>query len=111
MKERLQREFMEIRPFQSVFKIVQSPNTRTDAWHGARNFANSPKFKSSVTTRAEYQEYGSEYFKEHYASNRYFPTPSPDVVTEPAPTQPDDNTAANNDDNSETKVEETQPTD
>lgn len=111
LKERLTRELTAIRPFESIFRIVQSPNTRTDAWHGARKFANSPKFRSSVTTRAEYMEYGCEYFKEHYAGNLYFPTPSPVVVGEPAQTQPDDNiTATTNDDNNEVKVEETQPT-
>lgn len=91
---------MQIRPFQSVFKIIQSPNTQTDAWQGAKSFANSPKFKSYSTTRADYMEYGSEYFQEHYASNLYFATPAPIVVSETAQTQqPGDATNASNNDN------------
>lgn len=96
----------QIRPYQSIFKIIQTSNTHVDAWQGARNFANSPKSKSSATTKADYMEYGSEYFKEHYASNRYFPTPAPIVTAEHIHMQADDNTTTPNNDSIQTKVDE-----
>lgn len=52
-----------------------SENPILDAWYGARKFALSPLFTTRSITRAEYEEKGGEYLKEHWASNRYFPTP------------------------------------
>lgn len=106
LKERINREMTQIRPYQTVFKIIQTSNTHVDAWQGARNFANSPKFKSSATTKADYMEHGSEYFKENYASNRYFPTPAPIVTVEQINMQTDDNTAMSNNDSNQAKLDE-----
>lgn len=79
IKQRLTKELMEMRPFQSTFNITMAGNASMDAWQGARQFASSPEnLKQFQITRATYEEYGGEYVKEYFASNRYFPTP--DVV-------------------------------
>lgn len=75
--ERLNKELMEIRPFQSTFATKLAKDPSLDAWNGARKFAttagNLSKFQ---ITRGDYNEKGGEYIEEHYASNSYFPTPA-----------------------------------
>lgn len=93
LKERLNREMMQIRPFQSAYNIVIAQNVHLNAWHGARDFANSSNFNDYLTTKSDYSEYGGEYFKEHYASNKYFPTPA--VINEPSQTSAEADSANN----------------
>lgn len=82
LKERLDKELMEIRPFQSTFKVKLARDPSLDAWNGARKFAaSSSNLQSYSITRSEYDEFGGEYVKEYYASNRYFPTPSVAAVS------------------------------
>ena len=51
-------------------------NPVLDAWNGARKWARSLNNLQAVSvTREEYDEKGGEYLKEHFASNRYVPTP------------------------------------
>ncbi|KAH8414113.1 hypothetical protein KR222_007304 [Zaprionus bogoriensis] len=71
LKERLSKELLEMRPFQSSFAIYESNDPTLSAWLGACLEAK----ETSLTTRAQYQELGSEYFREHSASNLYYPTP------------------------------------
>lgn len=66
---------MQIRPFQTAYNVVAAKNLNLNAWHGARDLAISSNFKEYLTTKNDYLEYGGEYLKEHYASNRYFSTP------------------------------------
>lgn len=73
----------QIRPFQSAYCVIAAENTNLDGWHGARDFARSNDFSNYLTTKSEYEEYGGEYFREHYASNKYFPTPAPIAVPTP----------------------------
>lgn len=75
-KQRLEHELLAMRPFQSPFNVSIAKNPILDAWYGARKFSLSPLLTSSSITRAEYEEKGGEYLKEHCASNRYFPTPA-----------------------------------
>ncbi|XP_030565244.1 actin-related protein 5 [Drosophila novamexicana] len=75
LKERLAKELLELRPFQSSFAIYESNDPTLSAWLGACLQANSKNFSGSLTTRKLYQEYGGEYFREHSASNLYYPTP------------------------------------
>lgn len=77
------REMRQIRPFQSSYCVVIAENTHLNAWHGARDFARSNDFDNYLTTKNDYLEYGGEYVREHYASNRYFSTPAPIVVPIP----------------------------
>ncbi|XP_031622283.1 actin-related protein 5 [Contarinia nasturtii] len=76
LKERLNREMMQIRPFQTAYNVVVAKNVNLDAWCGAQQFANSNNFKEFLTTKSDYMEFGGEYIKEHYASNKYCPTPA-----------------------------------
>ncbi|KAM8705973.1 hypothetical protein ACLKA7_010296 [Drosophila subpalustris] len=75
LKERLSKELMELRPFQSTFAIYESSDPTLSAWLGACLQANEVNFNELLTTRTQYEEHGSEYFKEHCASNLYYPTP------------------------------------
>lgn len=76
LRERLNKELMEMRPFQSTFGTKLAKDPSLDAWNGARHFAlNSSLLKEFATTRKDYDEKGGEYLKEYFASNTYFPTP------------------------------------
>ncbi|KAH8265199.1 hypothetical protein KR038_000293 [Drosophila bunnanda] len=75
LKERLAKELMEMRPFQSKFAIYESDNHTLSAWLGACVQAEDPSFGQTLTTRQDYQENGSEFFREHKASNLFYPTP------------------------------------
>ncbi|KAH8295145.1 hypothetical protein KR018_007963 [Drosophila ironensis] len=75
LKERLARELMEMRPFQSKFAIFESDDHTLGAWLGACVQAGGPNFQQTLTTRKDYQEHGSDFFREHKASNLFYPTP------------------------------------
>uniref|UniRef100_T1J7A5 Actin-related protein 5 n=1 Tax=Strigamia maritima TaxID=126957 RepID=T1J7A5_STRMM len=84
-KARLERELLAIRPFQSEFCVTMAVDPVLDAWNGARNWAlKSENISKFSITRAEYDEKGGEYLKEHSASNVYYPSPPPVVI----PTKP-----------------------
>lgn len=56
--------------------VFSTVNPVLDAWNGARKWAKSLNSLQAVSvTREEYDEKGGEYLKEHFASNRYVPTP------------------------------------
>lgn len=80
LKERIEREMMSIRPFQTPYKVNVAKNSSLDAWNGARDMATTSDFPQYLTTRNDYLEFGGEYFREHFASNRYFPTPAVTVA-------------------------------
>ncbi|XP_016992611.2 actin-related protein 5 [Drosophila takahashii] len=75
LKERLVKELMEMRPFQSKFAIYESDEPTLAAWLGACVHAGEPSFAQTLTTRQDHQERGSEFFREHRASNLFYPTP------------------------------------
>lgn len=91
LKERIERELMSIRPFQTPYKVVVAQQTTLDAWNGAKDMANGADIQQYLTTKNDYLEFGGEYFREHFASNRYFPTPA--VIVAPA-TSADSNVSA-----------------
>jgi actin-related protein 5 len=78
--ERLDRELLEMRPFETTHRIYRAKNPALDAWYGARDFAALPNLENYLITRSEYEEYGGEYLKEYQLSNPYFPTPPPIVA-------------------------------
>lgn len=80
LQERLSRELMEMRPFQSTHKIFTSSNATLDAWYGAKDVANSADLEHYLTTKSDYLENGGEYLREHQCSNKYHQTPAPIVV-------------------------------
>ncbi|XP_028168737.1 actin-related protein 5 [Ostrinia furnacalis] len=85
LKERLERELLEMRPFQSTHKVVMASNPSLDTWYGARDFAGSSQFEDWCITKEDYYEMGGEYLKEHHASNKYYKSPAPIVDTTLAP--------------------------
>ncbi|KAK5650588.1 hypothetical protein RI129_001617 [Pyrocoelia pectoralis] len=75
LKERIQTDLISIRPFKSHSEVNIISNPSLAAWYGTRKWARSSEFKRNLFTRAQYDEYGSEYFKVHMASNLYVPMP------------------------------------
>ncbi|CAG5136503.1 unnamed protein product [Candidula unifasciata] len=73
-KLRVERDLLQMRPFQSSFNVSCAGNPSLDAWNGARKFSLSPYLNVSSITRQDYEEMGEGYLREHVASNRYFPT-------------------------------------
>ncbi|XP_063708449.1 actin-related protein 5 [Culicoides brevitarsis] len=83
LRERLDRELLEMRPFETSHKITFAKSASMDGWYGAREFANNSKeLKKALLTKAEYEEKGGEYFKEFFCSNQYFSTPIAQPPTE-----------------------------
>ncbi|KAB1262843.1 Actin-related protein 5 [Camelus dromedarius] len=74
MKGRIEKELLEMRPFQSSFQVQLASNPVLDAWYGARDWALDHLDDEDVwITRKEYEEKGGGYLKEHCASNVYVP--------------------------------------
>lgn len=71
-EERLRNEVTAIRPFQSKFTVWGASDKQADGWRGAALWSRTNK--QAFITRSEYQEIGPDYFKEHFASNRYIRT-------------------------------------
>ncbi|KAK1156264.1 actin-related protein 5-like [Acipenser oxyrinchus oxyrinchus] len=98
MRERLERELLAIRPFQSHFQVRMASNPVLDAWYGARDWAlMCTDQEEGWITRSDYEEKGGEYLKEHCASNTFVPmsiakqtpkAPEPAPAPVPAPIAP-----------------------
>ncbi|XP_026520855.1 actin-related protein 5 [Notechis scutatus] len=74
MKARIQKELLEMRPFQSSFQVHLASNPVLDAWYGARDWAlEYMNREEGWIIRKDYEEKGGEYLKEHCASNVYVP--------------------------------------
>ncbi|XP_043946314.1 actin-related protein 5 [Protopterus annectens] len=70
MKGRIEKELLEMRPFQSYFKIKMAAIPALDAWYGARDWAlEFMNQEEGWITRQDYEEKGGEYLREHKASN------------------------------------------
>ncbi|KAJ8015802.1 hypothetical protein DPEC_G00000130 [Dallia pectoralis] len=87
MKERIERELLAMRPFQSHFKVTMASRPAVDSWYGAREWAleNSPNGEGWIS-RQEYEEKGGEYLKEHCASNFFVPVKIAKPVLRPGET-------------------------
>ncbi|XP_039179641.1 actin-related protein 5 [Crotalus tigris] len=87
MKARIQKELLEMRPFQSSFQVHLASNPVLDAWYGARDWAlEYMNREEGWITRKDYEEKGGEYLKEHSASNIYVPIRLPKQVPRTAET-------------------------
>eukprot|EP00066_Takifugu_rubripes_P009444 XP_003976394.1 PREDICTED: actin-related protein 5 [Takifugu rubripes] len=90
MKERVEKELLAMRPFQSHFKVTLASRPALDAWFGARDWAleTLPPREGAAAqgwiSRQEYEEKGGEYLSEHRASNTFIPI----KITKPAPARP-----------------------
>ncbi|XP_055856097.1 actin-related protein 5 [Episyrphus balteatus] len=83
LKERISKELLEMRPFQSPHNIFMADSASLDAWFGTRDLSRSELLAEFLTTKQDYEEKGSEYFKEHPTSNYFFNTPIPVAVESP----------------------------
>lgn len=77
LKERLEAELKMMRPFQSTFKVTIADDPVLDSWRGASQAAASDPDSELFLSRKVFFECGEGYLKEHFYSNKYFPTPSP----------------------------------
>ncbi|XP_014001045.1 actin-related protein 5 [Salmo salar] len=74
MKERIERELLAMRPFQSHFQVMMASRPAVDAWYGARDWAlDHPPGGEGWISRQDYDEKGGEYLSEHCASNVFIP--------------------------------------
>ncbi|RVE70311.1 hypothetical protein OJAV_G00063400 [Oryzias javanicus] len=87
MKQRIERELLAMRPFQSHFKVTMASRPALDAWYGARDWAlEHPPGEASEgwISRQDYEEKGGEYLSEHCASNLFIPM----KIAKPVPARP-----------------------
>lgn len=73
---RLNKELMEIRPFESTFEVQFAKDPELDPWNNMSSWAADPLNRQFFISKAEYEEYGSEYLKQHPLSNTYFASPN-----------------------------------
>ncbi|XP_033119970.1 actin-related protein 5-like [Anneissia japonica] len=74
IEDRMKKELLEMRPFKSSFKVYKAADPVLDAWLGAKKWASDPdRLISGSCLRAEYEEKGGDYLKEHIASNIFLP--------------------------------------
>ncbi|XP_037098796.1 actin-related protein 5 [Syngnathus acus] len=79
IKERMERELLAIRPFQSHFKVTMATQPTLGAWLGARDWAlehppgGDGGGAAGWISRQDYEEKGGEYLSEHCASNAFVP--------------------------------------
>ncbi|WVQ64772.1 uncharacterized protein L199_002940 [Kwoniella botswanensis] len=69
---RLRNTLTPIFPFRAPLKIVSSldgVDPRLEAWKGMAEWSNTAEAKEARVTRAEYEEYGGEWLKEHKWGN------------------------------------------
>ncbi|XP_032431696.1 actin-related protein 5 [Xiphophorus hellerii] len=93
MKERVERELLALRPFQSHFKVTMATRPCLDAWYGARDWALEHPAAAGAEgwiSRQDYEEKGGEYLSEHCASNVFVPM----KLAKPVPVRPAEPPAA-----------------
>lgn len=64
----------------SEVRVLRAQDPMLDAWRGAQQWASRLSHKHGglgkvSVSKAEYEEKGSDYLKEHDRSNRYYPNP------------------------------------
>ena len=67
--ERVRVDLQAMRPFKSSFTVSSAEDGLLDAWRGGCSWANSEDSQTAFISKAEYDESGAEFFKEHVASN------------------------------------------
>lgn len=66
---RLQNEFTSFLPVGSPLKVRAAQDPILDAWRGMHKWANSEDSAECYVSKADYEEYGPEYIKEHGLGN------------------------------------------
>ncbi|OTB06376.1 hypothetical protein M426DRAFT_55381 [Hypoxylon sp. CI-4A] len=69
--DRLLRGLTPLLPNDSPLKIRSANDAVLDAWKGAAQWVGSSSWKAATVTKAEYQEKGHDYLKEHEMGNSY----------------------------------------
>ncbi|XP_043213325.1 actin-related protein 5-like [Amphibalanus amphitrite] len=82
LRQRLEHELRQMRPFQSSFAVSVASSPSLDAWRGARSLSAAGQLE--YVSRQQYVECGADYLAEHMASNRYWPTPAEPAAGQPA---------------------------
>lgn len=78
IKQRIEAELLQMRPFQSKFTVQLADHPILDAWKGSRKWAlMDDNLKRYSITRQEYLEKGGDYLKDHMCSNHYVMLPPP----------------------------------
>ncbi|TDZ65150.1 Actin-like protein arp5 [Colletotrichum trifolii] len=67
--ERLREGLRPLLPAESTLTVRRAQDALLDAWKGAAVWAGSDAWEAAKITRAEYQEKGAEYIKEHGLGN------------------------------------------
>lgn len=67
--DRVFNDLQALIPTGSPLKVRLAQDPRLDAWKGMSKWANTEESKASFVTKKEYEEYGSEYIKEHGLGN------------------------------------------
>ena len=67
--ERVRADLQAMRPFKSFFSVYAAEDGLVNGWRGGCSWANSDDSESGFVSRAEYDECGVEYLKEHVTSN------------------------------------------
>lgn len=81
LRERINRELREIRPFQSKFYTSVVDNPEFCSWRGAKNWALGDDFENHLISRKDYLENGGEYLNMFKGSNYYYPSPKAQNVS------------------------------
>ena len=81
-KQRVEAEIRENRPFKSKFSAKIARDPARDAFNGMRKFARNPDNRKCFFTKADFEEKGAEYLREHPLSNKYTPTPEAETEAE-----------------------------
>ncbi|ODV79974.1 actin-like ATPase domain-containing protein [Suhomyces tanzawaensis NRRL Y-17324] len=67
--KRVQTELTGVLPVGAPLKVRTAKNPITDAWKGMQKWSQDEESKHSYVSKAEYEEYGPEYIKEHGLGN------------------------------------------
>ena len=68
-QERLQRELTSVLPVDAVMRVRRAEDPLLDPWKGAAAWAREDGWTKARVSRAEYEDKGSEYMKEHNLGN------------------------------------------
>ena len=69
--ERLKVDLRRMRPAGSTFSVLSADDKLLDGWRGASVWGQEEGNRAFFVSRAEYQERGGEFLKEHSASSPY----------------------------------------
>ncbi|KAK6460080.1 vacuolar targeting, actin-related protein [Scheffersomyces coipomensis] len=69
---RVVNDFTSFLPAGAPLKVRKATNPITDAWRGMKKWSSSEECESSYISKADYEEYGPDYIKEHGLGNVAF---------------------------------------